>query len=135
MSTSCIIIIRDKKPSENVIKLFHRQDGYPKGVGKFLLEEVIQKRLEKCEYYTVDDVANFLVKNEDDRTYMVTGAKHPDSQYRYFIFVDTKEILCQQVHYEKVMRHFELTVDREIDLKEELKQISTPKHSCSELTK
>ena len=122
MSTSCIIIIKDKKPSGNVIKLFHRQDGYPKGVGKFLLEEVIQKRLEKCEYYTVDNVANFLVKNENDKTYMVTSSEHPEyTQYRYFIFVDTKEILCQQIHYEKVMRHFELTVDREIDLKQELK--------------
>lgn len=118
MSTRCIIIIRDRKPNGNVIKLFHRLDGYPKGVGKFLVDNVLPE-LDKPSF-GVNEVANYLIKNKEDEDFLVTAKQHPDIEYRYFIFVDTKEIKCQKVHYEKVMEHFELTVDREIDLKEEL---------------
>lgn len=118
MSTRCDIIITDNR--HRVIKLFHRQDGYPQGVGKFLLEEVIEKRLNKCGYYTVNDVANFLVKNKEDEDYMITVGEHPDIEYRYYINVDTKGIKCQKVRYAQVGNHFELDILRRIDLKEEL---------------
>lgn len=118
MSTRCIIIVKERKSSGNVIKLFHRQDGYPKGVGKFLMDNILPQ-LSKPNF-GVSEVANYLIKNKEDEDFLVTAKQHPDIEYRYFIIVDTKEIKCQKVHYEKVMEHLELTVDRGIDLKEEL---------------
>ena len=118
MSTRCIIIIRDRKPNGNVIKLFHRLDGYPKGVGKFLMDNVLPE-INKPSF-GVNEVANYLIKNKEDEDFLVTAKQHPDIEYRYFIFVDTKEIKCQQVKYKQVDNHFELEVLRRIDLKEEL---------------
>lgn len=117
MSTRCDIIITDNR--HRVIKLFHRQDGYPQGVGKFLVDNILPE-LDKPNF-GVNEVANFLVKNREDEDYMITAGEHPDIEYRYYINVDSKEIKCQQVRYTQVDNHFELNILRRIDLKEELK--------------
>ena len=116
MSTRCDIILTDKQ--HRVIRLFHRQDGYPKGVGKFLMDKVLPE-LDKPNF-KINEVANFLVKNKEDEDFLITAGEHPDIEYRYYINVDTKEIKCQQVKYNQVNNHFELEVLRRIDLKEEL---------------
>ena len=82
MSTRCDIIIRDNKPSGEKIKLFHRLDGYPQGVGKFLIENVL-KKLKESPNFKINEVANFLVKNKEDEDYMITTGRHPDIEYRF----------------------------------------------------
>ena len=119
MSTRCDIIIKDDKVSGKRIKLFHRQDGYPKGVGKFLVENILKEMKAKPNFGVIE-VANFLVKNREDEDYLITDGTHPDIEYRYIVNTGTKEIKCQKVHYEQVDNHFELTVDRDIDLEKEV---------------
>lgn len=118
MSTRCDIIIKDNK-SGTSIKLFHRLDGYPKGVGKFLVEKVLEQIKVKPNF-GISEVANFLVKNREDEDYMITNGTHPDIEYRYCINTSKKEVTCQKVHYEQVGNHLELVVDRKIDLTNEI---------------
>lgn len=120
MSTRCDIIIRDNKPSGEKIKLFHRLDGYPQGVGKFLIENVL-KKLKESPNFKVNEVANFLVKNKEDEDYMITTGRHPDIEYRYLINVDTKEIKCWKVHYKRESDTlFSFYKDYEVNLEDEI---------------
>ena len=98
--------------------MFHRHEGYPKWVGKFLMDNVLPE-LDKPNF-KINEVANFLVKNKEDEDFLITVGEHPGIEYRYYINVDTKEIKCQQVKYKQVNNHFELEVLRRIDLKKEL---------------
>lgn len=97
MSTRCVVRLKQKIGNKNVkIDLYHHHDGYPTGVGADLVEMFYDK--EKA-FYNLDDicdVANFLLKKEDDE-YQITVYNHVDIEYLYIIDIDKKDIKCQAV--------------------------------------
>lgn len=103
MSTRCDIIIKDYgiyegKSWKVQTKLYHHHDGYPEGVGAFLIKEVLPK-LENSNNISCDEVANFLVKHKEDDEFEVTAYNHVDIEYRYVIDIPKKEITCTSGHY------------------------------------
>ena len=121
MSTRCDIIIKDYgiyegKAWKVQAKLYHHFDGYPEGVGAFLIKEVLPA-LENSNNTSCDDIANFLVKHEDDNGFEVTVCNHIDIEYRYIIDIPKKEIQCLEGHYSDWNSpRPRFTTDRKIDL-------------------
>lgn len=85
---------RDELP----VKLFHYHDGYPAGVGCFLMKEIYPK-LMKSNKDTVEDVAQFLVDHEADDEFEYTDGIHPDIEFLYEINVLAKTIRCFKGSY------------------------------------
>ena len=103
MSTRCDIIIKDYGIYEGKSwklqqKLYHHHDGYPEGVGAFLLQEVLPQ-LENSNNVSCDTIANFLIKHKDDDEFECTVYNHVDIEYRYIIDIPKKEIRCLEGHY------------------------------------
>ena len=102
MSTRSEIIIKDygiadgKKWKEQ-LKLYHRYDGYPEGVGQFLYEKVLPK-LQNSNGIYADQIANFLVKNKEDDTFEITAYNHV-IEYQYIIDIPKKKIECYGGYY------------------------------------
>ena len=99
MSTRCDIIIKDDntKTIYKELKLYHHHDGYPEGVGKFLIEELTPEL--NHPYITGIDIANFLIKHPKDNEFELTVGEHCDIEYRYIINVVSREIKCYSGHY------------------------------------
>lgn len=102
MGTRSEILIKEHgiyngKKWSNKIKLYHHFDGYPSGVGKFLMETIYP--LLMTSHIDVDEVANTLVKNKEDDSFEVTSAIHSDIEYFYEIDTTLKTIKCWKVHY------------------------------------
>lgn len=124
MSTRCIIVIRDywmnkSEKIEKEITLYHHYDGYPSGVGKFLMD-VIYPSLISTNNIDGIIVANKLLKNKDDTGFEVTWYTHSDIEYKYVIDVPAKSIYCYEGHYPYDLEKepYEFKVDKEIDLGE-----------------
>ena len=121
MSTRSDIIIKDYgnyngKKWKFQIKLYHHHDGYPEGVGKFLIEQVLPK-LQNSNNISCDCIANFLIKHEEDDEFEVTIYKHVDIEYRYIIDIPKKEIECLKGHYSSWdSPKTRFIIDRKIDL-------------------
>ena len=103
MSTRSEILIKDYgtyegKKWNKKVKLYHHHDGYPEGVGKFLVEEVLSK-LKTSNGYDCDSIANFLIKHKEDEEYEVTAYYHPDIEYFYEIDIPCKQVKCWKVRY------------------------------------
>ena len=102
MSTRSEIVIKEtynwnESKHTNQIKLYHHFDGYPEGVGKFLIENVlplIQKGNPSIPY-----IANFLIKSTKDDGYEVTLGKHVDIEYFYEINLSKRSIQCWKARY------------------------------------
>lgn len=130
MATRCDIIIKDDntKTVYKELKLYHHFDGYPQGVGKFLIEEVTPEL--EHPYITGISIANFLIKHPKDDGFELTIGEHPDIEYRYIIDVTSKKIECYKCHYEHNRNDFDLikfeiddTIDLSKFLQEETKEI------------
>ena len=128
MSTRCDIIIKDNdtKTVYKELKLYHHCDGYPEGVGKFLIEELTPEL--KHPYITGIDIANFLIKHPKDDGFELTVGEHIDIEYRYTIDLATREIKCYSGHYQEIKPNdyrFEIydTIDLKKFLPEETKEI------------
>ena len=121
MSTRSDIIIKDYGTYEGKAwkvqsKLYHHHDGYPEGVGAFLIKEVLPK-LEKSNNISCDDISNFLIKHEEDNEFECTAYNHVDIEYRYVIDIPKKEIKCLKGHYSNWdSPQTRFIKDREIDL-------------------
>ena len=121
MSARSDIIIKDYgiyngKEWKEQIKLYHHHDGYPEGVGRFLIEQVLPQ-LQNSNSNSCDDVANFLIKHEEDCEFEVTLYNHVDIEYRYIIDIPKKEIQCLEGHYSDWNSpRPRFTTDRKIDL-------------------
>lgn len=105
MSTRSEIIIKDYGIYEGEswrvqTKLYHHHDGYPEGVGAFLIKEVLPK-LQNSNNISCDDISNFLIKHKEDDEFECTAYKHCDIEYRYVIDIPKKEIECLKGHYTK----------------------------------
>ena len=120
MSTRSEIIIKenliyDNKKYKFEIKLYHHHDGYPEGVGRFLIEEVLpqlQKSNPSCE-----EIANFLIKHPKDDEFEVTIRNHVDIEYRYVIDISKKEIKCYEGRYHLTKKdNYVFCADRVCDL-------------------
>ena len=103
MSTRSDIIIKDYGIYEGrswkvQTKLYHHHDGYPEGVGKFLIEEVLPK-LQNSNNISCDEVSNFLIKHKEDDEFECTAYNHVDIEYRYIIDIPKKEIQCLEGYY------------------------------------
>lgn len=103
MSTRCDIIIKDYgiyegKAWKTQIKLYHHHDGYPSGVGTFLIKEVLPM-LESSNSIDCNRIANFLIKHKDDDEFECTAYNHVDIEYRYIIDIPKKEISCLDGSY------------------------------------
>lgn len=99
MSTRSEIIIKDYGQEYNFkVKLYHHHDGYPSGVGKFLIEQVLPKLL-RTNSESCDTIANFLIKHPDDNEFEITVYKHVDIEYQYVIDIPKKEIKCYHGSY------------------------------------
>lgn len=102
MSTRSEIVIKETynwngSRHADQLKLYHHFDGYPEGVGKFLIENVlplIQKGNPSISY-----IANFLIKSTKDDGYEVTLGKHVDIEYFYEINLTKRSIKCWSAHY------------------------------------
>ena len=101
MSTRCEILIKEtfNQKDKETLKLYHHFDGYPSGVGKFLIENVLP-RLRKSNY-DVSSIANFLIKNKEDDTFEITYGRHLDIEYFYEINLTKKEIECWKARYKQ----------------------------------
>ena len=106
MSTRAEIIIKDygiykdKKWSEKV-KLYHHHDGYPEYLGKFLVENVLID-LRNHPYISISNIANDLIKHEEDTEFELTLGTHIDIEYQYVIDIPSKRILCYSGYYREV---------------------------------
>ena len=100
MSTRCDIIIKDDKTKTvyKELKLYHHHDGYPEGVGKFLIEEITPEL--NHPYITGIDIANFLIKHPKDDEFELTVGEHCDIEYRYIIDLTSRKIKCYKGHYQ-----------------------------------
>ena len=90
-----MIIIKDKK---DMAKLYHHFDGYPAGVGAFLMEHVYPL-LQHSNSETVESLAKFLAK--EDSGYVPTTGFHSDIEYLYIIDITRKQIKCLSGHYQR----------------------------------
>ena len=88
MSTRCNIILKDKG---HQIFLYHHHDGYPEGVGTDMQRFVAD--INKHYYYSIEDVANRLLKGYDskfygktDMGYELTTNIHGDIEYLYVLY-------------------------------------------------
>ena len=131
MSTRSEIIIKKQwthtdtgKKYVDKIKLYHHHDGYPSGVGKFLMEQIYPK-LQSSNHNYVDDLANFLIKHKDDDEYEITLGNHLDIEYQYIIDINRKTIKCYAGHYnyfgyeeEREPKRITFIKTKECDLKE-----------------
>ena len=121
MSTRCDILIKDYGIYEGrswkvQTKLYHHHDGYPEGVGKFLIEEVLPK-LQNSNNISCDDISNFLIKHKEDNEFECTAYNHCDIEYRYVIDIPKKEIQCLEGHYtDWSSPKTRFITDRKIDL-------------------
>ena len=118
MSTRCDIIIKDNntKTIYKELKLYHHCDGYPEGVGKFLIEEVTPEL--NHPYITGIDIANFLIKHPKDDGFELTVGEHYDIEYRYIIDVISREIKCYSGHYQEIKPNdYKFEIHKEVDLK------------------
>ena len=102
MSTRSEIVIKDYgnyegKDWKSQIKLYHHHDGYPEGVGKFLVEQVYP--LLDSPNIDCDTVANFLIKHKEDDEYEATVYNHIDIEYKYVIDIPMRRIYCYEGHY------------------------------------
>lgn len=95
MSTRCNIIIRGN--AGNQIILYHHHDGYPEGVGSYLLD-FCTKLAEKSWYMNYTEIATWLVKNglfianengriKHDNEYKITDSVSGDAEYLYVLHV------------------------------------------------
>ena len=105
MGTRSEIIIKDYWTGETngrnykkEIKLYHHFDGYPSGVGRFLMEN-IYPMLVSSNDMDCNRIANALVKSKEDETYEITVYNHVDIEYRYIIDIPAKQIHCYEGHY------------------------------------
>ena len=108
MGTRCEIIIKNSwkyedKRYKNSAKLYHHFDGYPSGVGQFLMENVYPKLMRNFSE-SCDSIANFLIKNEEDTGYEATYLTHSDIDYVYIIDIPSKTIKCLEGYYYKGKR-------------------------------
>ena len=92
MSTKSEIHIYGRR-DELPVKLFHYHDGYPAGVGCFLMEAVYPKFL-YSNADTSEDIAQFLVYHTADDEFEYTDGIHPDIEFLYEINVPAKTIRC-----------------------------------------
>lgn len=106
MSTRCEIIIKDYETDKKTgkkhkwkVTLYHHCDGYPNGVGRFLMDTVYPK-LVSSNNADIDVIANLLIKNREDTGFELTCYKHVDIQYRYIIDIPKKEIMCYEGQYD-----------------------------------
>lgn len=130
MSTRSDIIIKDYgtyegKSWKSQVKLYHHHDGYPEGVGKFLIEQVLPK-LQNSSNISCDDIANFLIKHTEDNEFEITVYNHVDIEYRYVIDIPKKKIKCLKGHYPnwdalrpRFLTVAEINLDKFIPLKAE----------------
>lgn len=120
MSTRCDIVIKDYwmqggvKYKKNLL-LYHHYDGYPEGVGKYLMEK-IYPLLIKSNNIDCDIVANKLIKDKEDNEYEITVYTHTDIEYRYVIEIPMKKIFCYACHYSWKGDSRKFVKDKEIDL-------------------
>lgn len=102
MSTRSEILIKEQgvyegKKWKRELKLYHHSDGYPEGVGKFLMEHVYSMLMSSNP--SVDDITNYLIKNKEDDTFEITSGKHVDIEYFYEVNITKKQIKCWSAHY------------------------------------
>lgn len=107
MSTRCEILIKEKgtyegKDWKKELRLYHHTDGYPEGVGKFLMKTVYPMLV--TSHPCVDSIANYLVKNQKDDSFEVTSGIHPDIEYFYEVDINLKRIRCWRAKYMQVGR-------------------------------
>ena len=86
MSTRAHIRITDGR---DVIMLYHHHDGYPEGVGSYLLNFLKDRK-----YWNGEEIANDLIKDKHDEEYEVTTCLHGDEEYVYVIDCDNKTLKC-----------------------------------------
>lgn len=109
MSTRAIILIKSKKQKEEV-RIYHRYDGYPEGVGHDLKEY-----LKGVKRWYVYDIANELIKGKcgnKNGGYELTLCQHGDENYAYLIDCDAKEIICYKVGWDEFEWKDEKIVER-----------------------
>lgn len=111
MSTRCEIIIKDYETDKSTgkthkwkVTLYHHCDGYPNGVGKFLMDTVYPK-LMSSNNVDINVIANLLIKNKEDNGFELTCYKHIDIEYRYVIDIPKKEIMCYEGQYNSWKRN------------------------------
>lgn len=100
MPTKCEVIIKDYYTYENrkykfKITLYADHNGYPEGIGLFLLKWVLPK-LQTSNDESCNSIANYLVKNHD---FMVTAYHHLGIRFRYIIDIPKKQIYCYRGVY------------------------------------
>ena len=130
MSTRSEIIIKRQwthhetgKKHTDKVKLYHHHDGYPSGVGKFLMDNIYPE-IQRSNNLDVEDIANKLIKHPEDNEYELTLYYHTDIEYQYVIDLNRKTIQCFAGHYNsffdsgKEPKRFVFTKTKECDLKE-----------------
>ena len=110
MSTRSQIKITYLKQS---VLLYHHWDGYPKGVGKDLIQ-----RQKKLNTWNGENITNELVKNtRKDNGYEVAFQVHTDLDYWYEIDCNRKTIRCWKVKGYLLSDHAEVEKGEEVPLR------------------
>ena len=109
MSTRSQIKVTYLKQS---VLLYHHWDGYPKGVGKDLIQ-----RWKKFNTWNGNLLVNELLKNKrKDDGYEVAFQVHTDLDYWYEIDCNRKTIRCWKVEGYNLSDHAEVIKGEEVPL-------------------
>ena len=120
VSTRSEILILGSSQITPDYRLYHHHDGYPSGVGKFLMNEVYPLLMSTNKLES-DVIVDFLVNHKDDDEFEVSEGIHPDIEFQYLINIPKKTITCYKCHYHYewgCTEEPELVILNEHDLKE-----------------
>lgn len=88
MSTRANIVLIEKG---HTLWLYHHCDGYPSYLGNKLMD-IISKH--QVDYADIFDIANEMIKDEEDNGFEITKGQHGDISYLYLIDIEDKDISC-----------------------------------------
>ena len=93
MSTRAVVKIINGRKS---LELYHHCDGYPEGLGCFLLKEM--KKVQDEENYNYKCPEIYLRKWINEFNFKITLYNHCDIEYYYEFDIKNKKVTCKSVN-------------------------------------
>lgn len=97
MSTRANILLLE---TGNKLWIYHHSDGYPSYLGDALMK-IMQKHKEH-KWLDIYELANEMIKNEQDDGFEITNDRHGDIEYIYIINVEEQSIVCRKTSFDSI---------------------------------
>ena len=106
MATRANIVLREKG---HTLWLYHHCDGYPAYLGNKLMD-IMSKH--QTDYADIFDIANEMIKDEEDSGFEITKSQHGDISYLYLIDIEDKVISCHRPDETLLQKAVDLAQER-----------------------